>query len=180
MKQEEQLPKLASEIAREVGIPYPRVIRVLVVDDSEADIELAKRALEQSEKVSYSVTSMSSLKGVDLMGAIMSKDYDLFLVDVKIGHVDGLELIDSAFQSGHRGPFVVLTGSMVPDADDMALRIGAMDYVDKSETQMPRVLDRKIRTAIRNFRIQEELRRRLKTAEDALKSVGVIPKTSVS
>lgn len=165
---EVKIPDIASRITREVGMPFPRVIRVLVVDDSKEDIHIAKHALEKSEKISYIVESIS---GGDISAEIAKGNYDVYLVDVRVGQHDGLELIDEAFQAGHRGPFVVLTGSMVPDADEMALKIGAMDYVDKTETLVPKVLDRKIRTAIRNFRVQEALRRRLKVAEDALSQV---------
>lgn len=163
----ETFAELASDITREIGIPFPRLIKVLVVDDCETDIHLARHALENTDRVSYTVESIGN---VDPMSTIMAKAHDVYLMDVRIGKYDGIELIEAAARAGHRGPFVVLTGSMVPDADDMALRAGALDYVDKSEVSAPRVLDRKIRAAIRNFRVQEALRRRLKRAEEAIAS----------
>lgn len=156
----------SSEIAREAGVTFPRVIKVLVVDDSSNDVELAKRALEKSEKISYIVESIGETEHI--LDVIVRGGFDAYLIDVKIGKYDGIGIIDAAVRSGTRGPFVVLTGSMVPDADEMALRVGAMDYVDKTEASVPRVLDRKIRAAIRNFRVQEALRRKLAVAEEAL------------
>lgn len=155
---------LASDITREIGISFPKVVRVLMVDDSETDVLLTKRALEASDRVEYCIESVGN---VDPMATILTKSHDVYLMDVRVGRFDGLALIEAAVRAGHRGPFVVLTGSMVPDADELALRSGAMDYVDKSEVAAPRVLDRKIRAAIRNFRVQEALRRRLKRAEEA-------------
>ncbi len=161
---------MASEISREMDIPFPKTIKVLIIEDSDADAFLAKHALEKSNHISYVVDVANN---VDPLDAIMEGKHDAYIIDVRMGQHDGFKLIESAFNTGHRGPFVIFTGSMVENADDIALKTGAMDYLEKNEVvSNPSVLDRKIRAVIRNFRVMESLRRRLKVAEDALNTLN--------
>lgn len=162
--------ELAAEVTREVGLLFPRVIRVLMVDDNENDIGLVRRVLETQERTTYRLDSVGQ---VDPMASVMTRSHDVYLVDVKIGRFNGLELIEQAVKAEHRGPFMVLTGSMIPDADEVAARAGAIDFVDKGEILQARHLDRKIRYAIKNYRIQETYRRRIKRLEDALKGAQI-------
>ncbi len=143
---------LASEIVRELAYPFPSVIHVLVVDDSEVEFGLAKRALESQERTPVFVEYCPPEKALE---TIALKAHDVYVVDILLGggQPSGLEIIAKAKKQGLPGPFVVLTGSRVANADEEAMKVGAMDYVDKDELLSKGVLIRSLRYAIKNHRV---------------------------
>jgi CheY-like chemotaxis protein len=82
---------------------------------------------------------------------------------------DGVHLLRQARELNARLPFILLTGSEMPDLDQTALAAGASDYLVKGQIT-PAMLDRSIRYAIKHRQAEEELlenRRRLELALDS-------------
>jgi CheY-like chemotaxis protein len=112
---------------------------ILLVDDSENDVELAVRALSQSKLVNQIITLHDGADALDFLyrrGAFASRttgDPIVVLLDIKMPRVDGFEVLrimkgDPALKLI---PVVMLTSSRQgPDVDE-CYRIGANGYVVK-------------------------------------------------
>ncbi len=112
---------------------------ILLVDDSENDVELAVRALSQSKLVNQIIVLHDGADALDFLycrGAFASRttgDPIVVLLDIKMPRVGGFEVLrimkgDPAFRLI---PVVMLTSSRQgPDVDE-CYRIGANGYVVK-------------------------------------------------
>ena len=99
------------------NVPYPRLIDILLVDDDEGDILLAKRALEESKIIN---TMHIAKDGVEAMDYLQQQGKhadaarpDLILLDLNMPRVDGREVLANIKRDPELRsiPVVVLTTS---------------------------------------------------------------------
>lgn len=134
-----------------------RRVRVLMVDDSEADYLLAKHGVKQATEDGKSPfdIEMDHVDNAEIaLRLIESKSHDLYLVDWKLRHPgDGLELIRQCVKKSLKGPYLVLSGiaeaMSMRDQTEM-LRLGVIDFLDKTQISDP-ALARGICFAYHNF-----------------------------
>lgn len=131
------------------------LIRVLFVDDSEADHGIVRRHLQQGTSRPFHLDWASTLD--DGLARLEQADFDVCLVDYRLGLQTGLDVLEEMKQRNLRVPVIVLTGMGDLSVAMEAMRRGAMDYLDKGGLS-PALLERSIRYAMENFRIQEQLR----------------------
>jgi two-component system, NtrC family, nitrogen regulation response regulator NtrX len=62
---------------------------------------------------------------------ILSKDYDVILLDIKMPKKDGMEVLDGMREAGKDTPVVVLSGHGTIETAVEAVKKGAFDYVPK-------------------------------------------------
>jgi len=138
-------------------------IKVLLIDDDEDDYVLTKEIFDEvSNRYSfYWVNSYE--KGIS---AILKKQYDVYLVDYRLGRGTGIDLLTEAVNSGCEQPIIILTGKGDTTIDVQAMNIGAADYLIKDEIDSSS-LDRSIRYAIK----QAETLKALKFSESKYKAV---------
>jgi CheY-like chemotaxis protein len=112
---------------------------VLLVDDSENDVELTVRALSQYKLANEIVTVQDGAEALDFLyrrGAFASRangDPIVVLLDIKMPKVDGLEVLRTMKGDPNLRPIpvVMLTSSREgPDVDE-CYRLGANAYVVK-------------------------------------------------
>lgn len=116
-----------------------RGLRVLLIEDNEDHILLARRALEQRWHV---VTSART--AAQAMGALSQGDYDAVALDYQLPDADGLELLDRIVQRAGSLPVVMVTASGSERVAVAALKHGARDYVVKAtgyERELARALE---------------------------------------
>ncbi len=108
----------------------PESCRILVVDDEAPNVRALLKILE---RVGYEHT-----KGLtdprEVMDAFHSFRPDLILLDLRMPHLDGFELLDllgDAIPDHDYLPVLVLTGDLAPDVREKALRAGARDFITK-------------------------------------------------
>jgi putative two-component system response regulator len=108
----------------------PESCRILVVDDEAPNVRALLKILE---RVGYEHT-----KGLtdprEVMEAFHSFRPDLILLDLRMPHLDGFELLDllgDAIPDHDYLPVLVLTGDLAPDVREKALRAGARDFITK-------------------------------------------------
>ena len=120
-------------------------VRVLVVDDDPALLEVLREILE-SER--YTVGAASN--GVDALASVFLERPDLILTDLKMPGMDGLELLKRLRHdlSTCQIPVVFLTMVESLDAEAQALDLGADDYISKP-VQKARLLSRVRRALFR-------------------------------
>ncbi len=103
--------------------------RILVCDDSGAE---AKYLVKLLGALGYlNVDKLTDPRQV--MALLASKQFDLILLDIKMPHVSGLEVIGQVRQKFSQAdlPILVVTGTESVETRNTALRAGANDYLQK-------------------------------------------------
>lgn len=135
------------------------VIRLLFVDDDEDDFLLTKEYLSEIPDKTFEITwAPSHKKGLEEIG---KNNYDILIFDFLLGGFTGIDLLIRAKEIGCEAPVILLTGRGDLKTDMEAMRLGAADYLVKSDLDTEK-LDRSIRYALeraaasRALRISEE------------------------
>ncbi len=129
-------------------------IRVLLIEDDEDDVLLAKEYLSDSENFKFELEWIAETdKAREKM---MENGHDVILVDYRLGSETGLDLIKYAQENGVLTPCILLTGQGDLKVDIDASRYGAADYLVKTDLNAP-LLERSIRYALTQFQVIREL-----------------------
>ncbi len=94
----------------------------------------------------------------DALPIMQKQEHDVYIVDYMLGEQNGLDLIRAAFPIGCPVPIILLTARGRRDIDEEALTLGVAEYFDKADIRLP-LLERAIRYAINNKRIENDLRK---------------------
>lgn len=139
-------------------------IRLLIVDDDEDDFFLTSDYLKDIRNKHFDITWASSF-GEGIKTLTQAK-FDLCFFDFLLGAKTGIDLLQEAIKSGVSCPIVLLTGRGDQKVDVEAMRLGAMDYLVKSDLDSEK-LDRCIRYALE----RAEVLRRLRESETRLRGI---------
>ena len=115
--------------------------RILIVDDEPGVLLVLEHTL-QSE--GYEVET--AVNGEDALQKIAETNYDLLLLDLHLGSMDGLQLLEAARQKDEAVIVIILTGYASMNSAVEALRLGAFDYLFKPA--MPDVIRQRIRAGL--------------------------------
>ena len=107
------------------------------------------------------------------MDAILEDKYDLIMTDLKMPHVDGLQLLEFVTQLSPEHLVIIMTGYATVDTAVEAMKLGAFDYITKplKDDLVKLTIDRALSFA----RLREEnlvLRGHLKRKYDFGKMIG--------
>ncbi|TDQ09636.1 ATP-binding response regulator [Pedobacter metabolipauper] len=129
-------------------------IRVLLIDDDEDDYVLTKEIFDQiSDR--YVLAWVNNYENG--IAAVLKKEFDVYLVDYRLGNGTGIDLLNEAINSGCEQPIIMLTGNNDLLIDEQAKNIGAADYLVKDEIDAS-LLDRSIRYSIKQTSILKALK----------------------
>jgi PAS domain S-box-containing protein len=129
-------------------------IRVLLIEDDEDDVLLAKEYLSDSENFKFELEWIAETdKAREKM---MENGHDVILVDYRLGSETGLDLIRYAQENGVLTPCILLTGQGDLKVDIDASRYGASDYLVKTDLDAS-LLERSIRYALTQSKVIREL-----------------------
>ncbi len=132
----------------------PRTVRVLVVEDDEEDFLLTRDHLRGQDRTRFDVELAASF--AEAVARIGANEHDIYLVDHRLGHRTGLDLVREAFRGEGRAPVIMLTGFDDYEVDLEANMLGVTDFLLKGELT-PTVLERSIRYALRHHSVLREL-----------------------
>ncbi len=142
-----------------------RALKILLVDDNEDHVYLAKRSLQESGKFLVD----PAMTGVEALQKAGSQEYDAILLDYNLPDMSGLQVLQKLLDSGCEVPVVMVTGGGSESVAVEAMRAGAYDYVVKSvdyQGTLPpviyRALDRN-RLIQRNKELQRKLQEQATT-----------------
>lgn len=149
---------------------------VLLVDDEPNIVKTVKIGLEAA---GFEVTAfLNPLQAVD---AMRDHVFDLALIDLKMGPIDGLQLLKEARQLSPETTVVIMTAHGSIDSAVEAMKLGAHDYLQKpfEFAELQHVVDRVYeyhRLEQEVSQLREELDRRegtgqLVTRSESMKSV---------
>jgi signal transduction histidine kinase len=148
-------------------------VKVLLAEDDEDDYILVKTLLEEVNSPGFELKWVAS--GEEALQEMCSGQYDICLVDYRLGGRSGLNLLADAKAKGMRCPAILLTGYGDHDVDLQAMKAGAADYLEK-RLITPALLERSIRYAMVNARttlaLQNLSRGILSAQEDERKHIA--------
>lgn len=129
-----------------VDAEKPGIIRVLLVEDDEDDYILTRTLMSVPENRNL---RLDWVEGYDeAYERIMANDYDVYLIDYRLGERTGIELIQETTDAGCQAPMILLTGQDDQSVDYSAMAIGASDYLVKGRIDA-QLLGRSVRYALR-------------------------------
>jgi two-component system, sensor histidine kinase and response regulator len=136
-----------------IGTLAEAPLRILIVDDDEADRMAVKRALLRSG-MALMATEASTY--AEAMGLLAAQPFDCTFVDYGLPDRNGLALIQAARSLDIQHPLVVLTGQGDEQIAVDLMKAGATDYLAKSQIS-PTYLAQIVRNAIRIDRAEREV-----------------------
>ncbi len=103
------------------------MIRVLLVDDEPAFVDMLKFFLEREKDISVNTSQSAG----DALDRLAEESYDVILSDFSMPGMDGIEFLKVVRIQGMNIPFIMLTGRGREDVAIQALNNGANFYVQK-------------------------------------------------
>jgi diguanylate cyclase (GGDEF)-like protein/PAS domain S-box-containing protein len=131
-------------------------IRVLFIEDSEIDVELSLRALEQG---GFDVSWESVQAEEELRRALSLQRPQAILSDFSMPGFDGMEALRLAKEMAPGVPFIFVSGTIGEERAIEAIRLGATDYVLKDNM-------RRLGTSVRRALSEAAERERVRIAEE--------------
>ncbi|MEM1399180.1 MAG: diguanylate cyclase [Pseudomonadota bacterium] len=105
--------------------------RALLLENDEFDAAVIRDLIQKCRQVDLVITHVVAL--CDATSALARADFDVALIDLNVLDSQGLETIREVIKANPRVPIVVLSGEDDLETATMALRIGAQDFLLKSE-----------------------------------------------
>ena len=128
-------------------------IRVLLVDDDEDDYLILKNIFAKIPNSPFSVRWSSTFE--EARELVKSSDFDIFLIDYRLGAHTGLELLEIAMPSKRSEPFLLLTGAGDTGIERQSMRLAAADYLVKGAID-PNTLSRALYYALGRKQIESQ------------------------
>jgi diguanylate cyclase (GGDEF)-like protein len=143
-------------------------LKILVVDDDEDDIFLVKELLREGFP-GIEVAFDSANSSQEAQEHLDKNQYDICLLDLRLGENDGISLLNLAKKKCATVPVIFLTGQGDQEKAVEVMKAGAADYLIKSRLSVEN-LERAIRNAIELRNEKEQRNRAEKTlrAQDRL------------
>jgi two-component system response regulator PilR (NtrC family) len=124
--------------------------RILIVDDERSIRELLEIFLK---KEGFTVTSATSAERA--LELTKSNEFDLIVSDIKMADMTGIDLLREVREQGFGGQFILLTAFATAETAIQALKMGAYDYIIKTENFIEE-LKLVVISALENRRLKEE------------------------
>lgn len=132
------------------------VIRVLLVEDDEDDFILIRELLSEVKRTKYELEWVPTYEMA--LERMVCGANQVYLLDYRLGARNAIDLLRGMQERGCNAPMILVTGHENYDVDFEAMRLGATDYLVKSQLNGP-LLDRSIRYALERWRAEEALRK---------------------
>src|SRR5437763_6519983 len=125
--------------------------RVLIAEDNEVNRQQLKQILETDQKVKVDTTS----DGMEALEALVNNNYSILLTDLKMPHLNGMQLIEEVQKRRLPVTVIVMTGYGSIDEAVHAMRLGAYDFLTKPVD--PKQLSLVVQRALRERQLQDEV-----------------------
>jgi len=152
---------------------------VLVIDDEPVVLDLFQRVLSGKGLVIRTARS-----GEEALALVAREDFGCVLADKNLPGMDGIELVRRIRQAQPNCACIVMTGYASTESAVEALRLGAVDYIEKPFDDLASIADR-IDDLVRQMKGQFEGRAPLRLVEvpeegeEAAAPAGADPATPV-
>ena len=100
--------------------------KVLIVDDEKDFLDImAERMNARGMKVSTATSAENALK------MVLKKDYDAVIMDLMMPEMDGFKALKLFKETSPDVPIFLLTGDVTADKCSEAIKLGALDVIEK-------------------------------------------------
>src|SRR5690349_11319476 len=158
-----------------------RALRVLIVEDSEADALLLTRALERG---GFAPKTKRVHTAAALERALQEQVWDIILCDHAMPYFSAPEALETVKKRGMDLPFIIVSGYIEEETAVAAMKAGAHDYIMKDRlARLVPVVERELREAeVRRaqrkseaelLRVQEELEVRVEQRTADLRTAKI-------
>jgi two-component system, sporulation sensor kinase E len=130
-------------------------LRILVIDDDEDDYFITNSLIKDIEGGHFIVDWCYNYQ--EALNHICHQRYDIYFIDYFLGAKTGLDLLREAVEKDCEAPMILLTGKGNHAVDIEAMRVGAADYLVKSELTIEK-MERCIRYSVEKARSLKALR----------------------
>ncbi|WP_148415000.1 PAS domain-containing protein [Haloferax sp. KTX1] len=148
-----------------------RAMRILLVDDNEAMVELSatflERELDDVETETYTEPGPA-------LDELTDGEYDCVVSDYDMPGMDGLELLTAARERGIELPFVLFTGKGSEEIASRAISAGVDEYLQKGGPEEYPVLANKVSNLVEKYWAETHVRRGFLAIESAEEGIGII------
>ncbi|MEM9859751.1 MAG: sigma-54 dependent transcriptional regulator [Bacteroidota bacterium] len=100
--------------------------KVLIIDDEQSIRDTLKEILEYEK---YEVSEAKN--GEEGLKLLTKEKFDVALCDIKMPKMDGLEVLEKAFEEGVDTPFIMISAHGTIDTAVDATKKGAFDFIQK-------------------------------------------------
>jgi len=100
--------------------------KLLVVDD-ELDVREFARNFFKRRKLEVFIAG----SGPEALEVVEKENPDLMLLDVRLGKMDGIEVLRKIRESGNKIPVIMVSGVNEKEVLDQAKELGVSDYIHK-------------------------------------------------
>jgi len=125
--------------------------RVLIAEDNEVNRQQMRQVLEADQKVKVDTTS----DGMAALEALVNSNYSVLVTDLKMPHLNGMQLIEEVQKRRLPVTVIVMTGYGSIDEAVHAMRLGAYDFLTKPVD--PKQLGLVVQRALRERQLQDEV-----------------------
>ncbi|MBN2533247.1 MAG: EAL domain-containing protein [Spirochaetales bacterium] len=129
-------------------------ISILLIDDDEDEYIIVKDLFAEISN-NYEIHWVSSFDTG--LKEIMKDDYDVCLLDFRLGPHTGIDLLKEAAVNSCTMPIVFLTGQGDRETDITAMKTGASDYLDKGRMDA-NTLERTVRYCLERKKAAERIK----------------------
>src|SRR3954469_22469699 len=137
------------------SISASRPVRILIVDDDEDDFFLTSEYISDIPNHTFEIAWCATYG--EALQSILNSSHDMYFIDYRLNVKTGIDLLKEAMLNQCEEPIVLLTGKGNQKIDMEAMRLGAVDYLVKSELNSEK-LERCIRYALEKAATLKELR----------------------
>lgn len=110
-----------------------RALRILIVDDTPADVELIVARLKRAGyNIVYDLVALPER----FQAQLRRSDYDLVISDHNLGSWTGMTALEMLHETEKQIPFIVVTGTLGDEAAVEYIKKGAADYVLKHRLEL--------------------------------------------
>ena len=127
-------------------------LKILIVDDEEADRNTVRRLLEKSG-IETEITEAADYQ--EAKEKMSNNLFDCVLIDYLLPDQDGLTLVREIRQQGVKIPLIVLTGHGNEEVAVDMMKAGASDYLSKFRLT-PSRLNQAMQNALRIYKAEQE------------------------
>lgn len=129
-------------------------VNVLLIEDNENDAYLLKLKLGETAQEKFVIEHAASME--QAMRIYDSAKFDIFLLDMGLPGISGLDALDRILQDTTNTPVVIITGTKDDELANNAIKRGAQDYLIKGE-HGTEILQRTIRYAIERKQFESKV-----------------------
>ena len=124
-KEEPEEKKAPSLLSEDFATEHP--LTILLAEDNLINQKLATRILN---KLGYSIDLANN--GVEAVGMLQNKEYDMIFMDMLMPEMDGLEATSMIRSGSDRQPQIVaMTANALPEDREACFKAGMDDYISK-------------------------------------------------